>query len=124
MSTPTLSAPGTKSGALRRAALEVLRRYAADGALPTSARFAYYDLKQQGYPLTSHAARRSDQDVIDAVKVLRDAWLVPWEWLSDETRSVEGPHLASSVIQWALDVLPRARVSAWDGQARPVVVCE
>jgi hypothetical protein len=124
MSTPTLSAPGTKYGRLQRACLDMLRRYEADGALPTTVRFVYYDLKQAGYPLTRHARRTDDQDVIDAVKVLRDVGLVPWEWLADESRSVEGPHLASSVTQWVLDVLGEARVSAWDGQPRPVVICE
>jgi hypothetical protein len=124
MTTVSLSAPGSKSGRLQRAALQVLRRYEAEGALPTSARFVYYQLKQAGYPLIRHARRTDDQDVIDAVKVLRDVGLVPWEWLSDESRSVEGAHLAPSVRQWLLDVLPQARVNCWDGQPRPMVICE
>ena len=58
------------------------------------------------------------------MKALRDSGLVPWAWISDETRSVEGPHLAGSVRQWLLDVLGQAQISAWDGQPRPVVICE
>jgi hypothetical protein len=119
-----LSAPGTRSGRLERACLAVLREHETAGALPTSARFVYYQLKQAGYPLARYEARRDDQDVIDAVKVLRDGGQVPWSWITDETRSVEGPHVASSVRQWLLDVLGQAQVSAWDGQPRPVVICE
>jgi hypothetical protein len=124
MTATALSASGTAKGALQRACLAVLERYQAAGELPTSARFVYYDLKQAGYPLAQHARRRDSQDVTDAVKVLRDTGKVPWEWISDETRSVEGPHLAASVRQWLLDVLGEARISLWDGQPRPVVVCE
>jgi hypothetical protein len=120
----TLSAPGTRAGRLQRACLGVLRRHEAAGELLTSARFVYYEIKQSGYPLAAHARRRDDQDVIDAVKALRDAGQVPWEWLADETRSIEGAHVTSSIRQWLLDVLDQARVSCWDGQPRPVVICE
>jgi hypothetical protein len=122
--TTGLSPPHTAKGRLQRECLAVLRQHEAAGALPTSARFVYYEIKQAGYPLARHAARRDDQDVIDAVKRLRDAGLVPWEWVSDETRSVEGDHLAGSVRQWLLDMLGQARISAWDGQPRPVVITE
>jgi hypothetical protein len=124
MTAKALSAPGTAMGALQRACLAVLERYRAAGELPTSARFVYYDLKQSGYPLAQHATRLDSQDVTDAVKALRDTGQVPWEWISDETRSVQGPQLAASVRQWQLDMLGEAGISAWDGQPRPVVVCE
>jgi hypothetical protein len=119
-----LSAPHTAAGRLQRACLGLLRQHEEAGALPTSARFLYYELKQGGYPLASHRARRGDQDVIDAVKALRDTGHVPWEWVSDETRSVERAHLAGSVRQWLLDVLGQARTSPWDGQHRPVIITE
>jgi len=102
----------------------VLRSYEAVDALPTNTRFVYYELKQAGYALGRHASRRDDQDVIDAVATLCKTGTVPWWWIVDETRSVEGPHLASSVRQWLLDMLGQARISCWDGQPRPVVICE
>jgi hypothetical protein len=107
VSAARLSAPGTRTGRLQRACLGVLLAHEQAGELPTSNRFIYYELKQAGYPLIRHAARRDDQDVIDAVKRLRDAGQVPWNWLSDETRSIEGAHLAGSVRQWVLDMLGR-----------------
>lgn len=54
----------------------LLRQHEAAGALPTSARFVYYELKQAGYPLARHRARRGRQDLIDAMKRLRDARVV------------------------------------------------
>ena len=104
-----LSAPGSAKRRLQDACLGLLRGHEQRDEIPTSARFLFYELKQAGYPLAARGARRPDQDVIDAVKLLRDAGLVPWEWLADETRSVEGAHLAGSVRQWVLDMLGQAR---------------
>jgi hypothetical protein len=117
--TAGVSRPGTAKGRLQRACLDVLRRHQAAGTLPTSARFVYYELKQAGYPVGGHRARRDDQDVIDASRRCAIPGWVPWDWIADETRSVEGEHLAGSVRQWLLDVLGQARISPWDGQPRP-----
>ena len=101
----------------------MLRQHEEAGELPTSTRFVYYQLKQDGYPLAHHAARRDDQDVIDAVMRLREAGEVPWEWLSDETRSTDQTYADASVAEWVLEVLEDARIDPWDGPA-PVVITE
>jgi Helix-turn-helix domain len=119
-----LSAEGTAKGRLQRECLRWLRGHEADGTLPTSSRFIYYELKQSGYPLARHQARRDDQDVVDAVMALREAGLVPWDWISDETRDTEGPLVAASVRQWLLDVLDQARINPWPQGQRPLVICE
>jgi hypothetical protein len=36
------------------------------------------------------SGRRADQDVCDAVMRLREIGVVPWDWIVDETRSVDG----------------------------------
>jgi len=118
-----LSAPGTKAGRLQRACLRVLRQHAADGALPTSSRFVYYELKQAGVDTGTHPTRRADQDVVDAVKRLRDAGEIPWDWIVDETRSVQAAYTTPSVRRWVVDVLDQARVDPWDGEA-PMVLTE
>jgi len=118
-----LSSPGTAKGRLQRACLEILRQHEAAGELPTSARFVYYELKQAGYPLAHHGARRDDQDVIDAVMHLREAGEVPWEWLADETRSTDQTYADMSVREWVLGVLGSARIDPWDGLG-PVVITE
>ena len=119
-----LSAAGTAKGQLQRACLQLLNEHELDGTLPTSARFIYYELKQSGYPLKGHQARRPDQDVIDAIMALREAGFARWEWLSDETRSIDAGHVAASVQQWVLDMLDQARVDPWPEDQRPLVICE
>ncbi len=43
-----LSGPDTKKGRLQRACLALLREHEADGALPTSGRFVFYELVDRG----------------------------------------------------------------------------
>lgn len=120
-----LSAATTAKGSLQRACLEVLYRFADAGYLPTSSRFVYYDLKQASYPLTHHDRRRDDQDVIDACSYLRQAGVIPWSWIADETRSIDTIHSANSVLQWSVDVLEQARLDPWSDEApRPVIITE
>ncbi len=133
--TPTeLSAEHTAKGKLQRACVEVIRRMEAAGEVSaekkTSDRFVYYILKQDGYPLVKHVAapgriaRRDDQDVIDAMKHIRDAGAIPSDWISDETRDVEGPMLAPTIAEWLADALPDARINLWPEGRRPMIICE
>jgi hypothetical protein len=123
-----LSSERSAKGKLQRACLAIIQQMAAAGEVsaerPTDSRFVYYQIKQGGYPLARHAKRRDDQDVIDAVKHLRDVEAVPWPWISDETRSVEGPVLAPTVEQWMAQAVNRARISPWPEDGRPLVICE
>jgi hypothetical protein len=102
--TDGLSRPNTNKGKLQRECLRVLLAHQEAGELPTSARFVYYELKQAGVD-TTHEVRRPDQDVIDALTHLREVGLVPWEWLVDETRTVELPFTADTVTDWLMDDL-------------------
>jgi hypothetical protein len=84
-----LSRPDSDKGKLQRALLELLRVHERDDTLPTSARFLFYELVQLG--IVGKAAtgkRRADQNTIDALTHLRDAHLVPWDWIVDETRDI------------------------------------
>jgi hypothetical protein len=49
--------------------------------------------------------------------------IIPWEWIVDETRSLEDFTSAPSVREWTLDVLPAARLDPWTGDA-PLILCE
>jgi hypothetical protein len=122
--TDGLSSARSARGHLQRECLRRLRQHEADGTLPTSARFIYYELKQDGFPLKAHRARRPDQDVIDALTVLRETGHVPWGWISDETRDVEGPTVAATVTDWMTDAVDCARIDPWPEGARPMIICE
>lgn len=121
----TLSAAHTAKGKLQRALLELLRVHERDGTLPTSARFLFYELVQAGVvSKTRTGARRADQNTIDALTHLREAQLVPWEWIVDETRELTRWQTAQSVAQYVLASIKQATLDPWGAQAAPLILCE
>jgi hypothetical protein len=126
-----LSAPGTKAGRLQRACLDLIAEHDADGAIPTSIRFLFYELESRGVIPKDYRdangkkrSRTPSQDVAEAVKVLREAGLVPWDYIVDETRSLHSWRYASSVYEYVDDTLRSARVDLWDGEPPPLILCE
>jgi hypothetical protein len=126
-----LSKEGTKAGQLQRACLEVLYEHEADGALPTSGRFVFYELEGRGIipkaytkPDGSPKPRTPAQDVADALYHLRVVGLVPWAWQVDETRDLASWKYASSVYQYVENQLPYARIDLWQGEPPPLILCE
>ena len=114
----------SKIGELRLALLELLREHEHDGALPTSSRFLFYELIQRGIlSKEKKGARRPDQDLHVALTQLREPDEVPWDWIVDETRSLDDYRGASTIHEWVLDVLPAARLDPWDGDA-PLILTE
>ena len=126
-----LSKEGTKAGRLQRACLKLLREHEADGALPTSNRFLFYELldrhvipKACRNPDGTERKRTPDQDISDATTRLREIGLVPWNWIIDETRTLHHWRYADSAYQYAIDTLPLARIDLWDGLPPPLILCE
>ena len=115
--------PLSKIGALREALLDLLHEHERDGALPTSARFLYYELVQRGrLSKEKTGARRPDQDLHDALTDLREAGRVPWDWIEDETRTFESYIGSRTVRDDLLLYLPAARIDPWRGP--PLVLTE
>lgn len=122
-----LSPPTTKAGRLQRIALKALRRHEAAGELPTTRRFIFYELEQAGeLSKPKNGARRADQDFQDAVTRLCAAGIVPWNWLVDEERSLDGPgHLAATAARWADDIMQGVDlIDPWLETLRPLVITE
>jgi hypothetical protein len=126
-----LSAPDTKAGRLQRACLYLLAEHRRDGAIPTSNRFLFYELL--GRNVIPKDYRKADgtkkprtpaQDVSDALTHLREKGIVPWSWIVDETRTLYEWDYAGTVIEYALNDLPSARVDLWEGEAPPLILCE
>ena len=115
----------SKIGALRNLLLELLREHERDGALPTNARFLFYELVQRGIISKERKAqaRRPDQNMNEALTDLRENGDIPWEWIVDETRSLDDHRGASTLGEWMLKVLPQARLDAWAGGA-PLILTE
>jgi hypothetical protein len=120
-----LSAPHTAKGRLQRALLDLLRVHERDGMLPTSIRFLFYELVQLG--VVGKAAtgkRRADQNTIDAVTHLREAGLVPWDAIVDETRELDEWQTAPTVAEYVLGQVDWATLDRWGGQPAPLILCE
>ncbi len=120
-----LSPPDSNKGRLQRACLKVLQQHERDGALPTNGRFIFYELEGLGtVSKVKTGARSAGQNLTDALLHLRDAGVVPWDWIVDETREMEVWHYADSVAEYLLDILPQARIDPWGGQPAPVIITE
>jgi hypothetical protein len=129
--TGTLSAPESKRGRLQQACLDLLQQHERDGAIPTNGRFVFYELEQLGkipkHYLDEHGrerARTPAQDVSDALMVLRLIGLVPWEWITDETRELTEWEYAPSVYQYVVNQQDYARIDCWAGEPPPLIICE
>lgn len=126
-----LGDPESKAGRLRRAVLDRLRVHEREGTLPTSARFLFYELIQAGVVSKDTPAprpgakgsRRADQGVIDALTDLREAGLVPWDWIEDETRELTRWRTAPSVAEYVAAQVDYASLDPWGGKA-PLILCE
>jgi hypothetical protein len=129
-----LSAADSRDGRLQRACLELLRKHKRDGGIPTNGRFLFYELEQSGVvpkkyeginPQTGKARVRTPlQDVCKATMYLREHGFVPWDWIEDETRSLDEWEYAATVHDYLIDRIPEARIDLWAGEDPPLIICE
>jgi hypothetical protein len=116
--------PETKIGRLRTALYYLIEEHVADGTIPTSAPFLYYELIQrQIISKQRTGARRSDQDLSVALTDLRERGHVPWNYIVDETRSVEDFTGSASIAAEVIDRLGWFRIDPWGGWV-PLVLTE
>jgi hypothetical protein len=91
----------------------------------------FYELEQLG-KIPKHyldeqgreRARTPAQDVSDALMVLRRIGLVPWWWITDETRELTDWEYAPSVYQYVVNQQDYARIDCWAGEPAPLIICE
>jgi hypothetical protein len=114
----------SKIGALRDLLVALLEEHDRDGALPTSARFLFYELVQRGQlSKTATGARRPDQNLHDALMDIREDGRVPWDWIVDETRSLDDHTGSATIKQGVLDLLLGVTLDPWHGRP-PMVLTE
>jgi hypothetical protein len=120
-----LSRPDSAQGKLQRILLKLLREHERDDALPTNGRFLFYELV--GLKVVSKekraTGRRNDQNMHDALTHLREKGIVPWDWIVDETRSLDDYTGWNSVTQWATTMVEHVRLCPWHGRP-PLVLTE
>ena len=121
-----LSRPGTKARRLQEILLAQWRKHQTEDTLPTSGRFLFYELEQQG--LVSKiptGKRRAGQDLSDQLTHLRECGLMPWADIVDDTRHVAAWQSAPTVADYARTAAEHARLDPWHrAKARPFLICE
>jgi hypothetical protein len=119
---------GTMAGGLQWALCILLKfSHQLKDAIPTSIRFLFYELEQMGV-IPKHqgepGGRTPAQNVADALMALREAGLVPWHWIVDETRHLSVWQYARTVYEYILESVEVARIDCWDGAAPPLILTE
>ena len=83
-----------------------------------------YELVQRGqFSKVRTGARRTDQNLHDALIDIREDGRIPWDWIVDETRSVEDYTGYRSIKQGVLARLPYTDLDPWRGRA-PLILTE
>lgn len=123
-----LSARGTKKGDLQRACLRLIRHHEAEGMLPTSIRFLYYELEMKG-EIEKHGRKFSPgSEVSAATMTLRELELVEWSAIEDETRTLNQWYGEATVAEAVEAMLHGARLNPWVGSdwgdTPPLILCE
>jgi hypothetical protein len=124
----------TKAGKMRRACYDLLHRHYGRDELPTNGRFVFYELEQEGAvskhddsvnPKTGERrVRKPSQDMSDALMDLRKAGLIPWDWLTDETRDISVWQYAGTAAAYLRDSVDMVRLDLWGGEEPPLIICE
>jgi hypothetical protein len=101
----------SKISSVRDALIELLHEHEREDALPTSARFLFYELVARSVISKERdGSRRPDQIMTDALTQLREDGQIPWDWIVDETRMLDDYSGSPSIKQAVLDYLPAARL--------------
>jgi hypothetical protein len=120
----TAAAVISKIGALRDLLFNLLQEHERDGTIPTNARFLYYELVQRRQLSKERTgARRPDQDLHDALIDIREDGRIPWDWIVDETRSLEDYTGYETIKDGVLAKLPHINLDPWRGRA-PMILTE
>ena len=121
-----LSRPGTKARHLQEILLAQWRKHQTEDTLPTSGRFLFYELEQQGLvSKVKTGKRRAGQDLSDQLIALRERGLIPWADIVDDTRHVAAWQSAPTVADYARNAAEHARLDPWHkAAARPFLICE
>jgi hypothetical protein len=126
-----LSKPNSVKGRLQRLALKKMRAKDAAGETPTSIRFVFYELEQEGHVSKrtlkldgTVGKRKPDADLTAALTHLREVDLIPWDWLEDESRRVLTWGCEASVRDYLLDQVDQAEIDRFPDVACPVILCE
>jgi len=119
-----LSKSDSAKGKLQRVALALLHEHKANGEIPTNSRFLFYELEGRGVVSKKQTGKRQvGQNLSEALMHLREAGIVPWAWIADETRTLHEWDYADSVAEFVADLVEHARINPWPAQP-PLLLVE
>ena len=126
----------SKAKRIEAVLMAALARHEADpDGLPTTGRFLFYELEQQGDatkpdPTDTRPNRRrsmgwppGSQDITDGLTRLRDRGDIPWEAIADTERSLLVWDHARSVADYVRERLDEATINPWGGPP-PLILTE
>jgi len=114
----------SKIETIRNALRELLAQHRQEDTLPTSARFLFYELVTlRVISKEKTGQRRPDQLMIDALTDLRESGEIQWNWITDETRSLEDYAGSATITDGVLSGLAYIELDPWDGDV-PLILCE
>ena len=122
----------SKTEVLRQALRIQLAKHEADGMLPTNGQFLWYELVQLGVVSKQASGalkpgakgqRRPNQDLNDALTSLRERDEIPWDWIVDETRSLDDFTGYTSVADGVDAFMNVIRLDRWNDDA-PLILTE
>ncbi len=125
-----LSPDTTWAGQLQMALLVQLAEHQRAGTIPTNGQFLWYELeslgivdkeKRRGRP---GVKRGQDQDLSDALLHLREQGIIPWGWISDETRQTYSYIGARSIADAVTAYVDAATLDPWGDDGPPLILCE
>jgi hypothetical protein len=126
----------TKKARTQQVVLDLLGAHDEAEALPTSIRFVFYELEQVGNARKpdptdmrpnkrrSHGWPPGEQDIIDAVRDLREDGTIPWSWIEDETRRLIVWSYSKTVIDHVRRSVYGAKLNPWGSERPPLILCE
>lgn len=119
-------APDSLTGKMRQIVFDLLQEHVEERTLPTSTRFLYYELVARGIlskQLPEGDNRSPSHLLTRALTQLRESGHVPWDWISDETRTLNNYTGEADLKQGLSEALDQLRLDPWDGSP-PLVITE
>jgi len=115
----------SKAEIIRSALIQLLEEHRRDGTLPTSHRFLFYELIVRGVIAKhSEGGTRSDSATDKELTYLREKHIIPWNWIVDETRSLERYTGYPSIRSGLLVKLAFTELDPWKPRRPPLILTE
>jgi len=103
----------------------LLEEHRREGTIPTSHRFLFYELVARSI-IAKHADGKSRADALSnrILTALRDEGIIPWEWIADETRSLNDYSEPDKIGPAWLSNLRLMRLNPWKPRRPPFILTE